>query len=217
LKQNKKLSKITEVMYTSLEAAKLLGVSPRTIQLWTDNGILKAQKTSGGHRRFPESVLEEFLNSQNTDCVESADDPPKPATATVKSGELYRVLVAEDEPDLRTLYESTMESWGLPLSITTVKDGYDALIRLGADQPDMLIVDLNLPKIDGFHMINAVVNESRDMVKSEIVVITALSKNDIINRGGLPNGVTIYHKPIPFTELQLLIKAKIAADKKSSH
>jgi excisionase family DNA binding protein len=211
LKKKKKLSEKSEVMYTSVEAADLLGVSPRTIQLWTDSGVLQARKTSGGHRRFPESVLEAFLQTLNAEDRPLEDSlSPLPT----KPFDVYQVLIAEDEPDLRTLYESTMASWGLPLNVKSVKDGYDALIRLGVDRPDLLIVDLNLPKMDGFHMLNAIHN-AEGLVNTQIVVITALSKSDIINRGGIPDGIPVYHKPIPFKRLQQFIKTKIDDKRRS--
>jgi CheY-like chemotaxis protein len=118
------------------------------------------------------------------------------------------VLVAEDEPDLRTLYEMTMEAWDLPIDVKVVKDGYDALIRVGVDRPDMLIADLSMPKMDGFYMINAIVN-AENAVNTDIVVVTALSPADIEARGGLPDTVTVYHKPIPFDKLQQLIRDRI--------
>jgi len=204
LKKKKKLINKSEVMYTSVEAAELLGVSPRTVQLWADSGVLRARKTSGGHRRFPESVLEAFLQSFDTE-ERAANALPSP---TSKPSGVYRILIAEDEPDLRTLYESTMEGWGLSLDIKAVKDGYEALILLGIDNPDLLIVDLNMPKMDGFYMINTIVAAGH-LIDTEIVVITALTKGDIAARGGLPDNITIYHKPIPFNKLQQFICTKI--------
>jgi len=194
-------------MYTSVEAAELLGVSPRTVQLWADSGVLLARKTSGGHRRFPESGLEAFLKSFNTADQTTNSDHLLSSPTETQTG-VYKILIAEDEPDLRTLYESTMQGWGLPMDVKAVKDGYEALIRLGIDNPNLLIVDLNLPKMDGFYMINTIA-ASGDLINTDIVVITALSKGDISARGGLPDGITVYHKPIPFDKLRQFIRTKI--------
>jgi excisionase family DNA binding protein len=191
-----------EVMYSSLEAARLLGVTTRTIQIWADSGVLPARKTSGGHRRFQESVLEAFLKKLEADNASAGEK----VSAASSNG--YRILIAEDEPDLRTLYEMTLEGWDLPSEVNVVKDGYEALIRLGIDRPDMLITDLNMPKMDGFHMINTIVS-ANNSVNTCIVVVTALSQHDIEVRGGLPNSVTVLYKPIPFQRLHQLISEKI--------
>ena len=194
-----------EVMYTSVEAAELLGVTPRTIQIWADSGVLQARKTSGGHRRFQESVLEAFvkkLDDENQGAASNTAEQSAPESAT------YRVLIAEDEPDLRTLYQMTMESWDLPIEVKVVKDGYEALISLGVDRPDMLIADLNMPNMDGFYMLNAISNAG-DAINTDIVVVTALSPADIQARGGVPDNITMFHKPIPFAQLQQLISDNI--------
>ena len=47
---------------TSRKAAELLGVTPRTVQLWADSGILQSWKTPGGHRRFSVSAIERLAD-----------------------------------------------------------------------------------------------------------------------------------------------------------
>ena len=89
-----------------------------------------------------------------------------------------------------------------------VKDGYEALISLGVDRPDMLIADLNMPNMDGFYMLNAISNAG-DAINTDIVVVTALSPADIQARGGVPDNITMFHKPIPFAQLQQLISDNI--------
>lgn len=195
-----------EVMYTSVEAARLLGVTPRTIQLWADSGILEARKTSGGHRRFAESVLEAFMRKLDTD--EQGSKKQDSDSDTGKS--VYRILIAEDEPDLRTLYQMTMEEWDLPIELVMVKDGYDALIRIGTDRPDMLIADLNMPKMDGFYMLFTIMG-SESSKNLEVLAVTALTAKDIEQHGGLPAGVKVMHKPIPFDKLKQLISEQCEA------
>lgn len=186
----------TEVLYTSREAADLLGVTPRTIQLWSDSGILDAKKTPGGHRRFTASAIEAVAGEIFVD-----DSAASPAT------EKLRVLVAEDEPDLQILYELTISGWDLPLDLTIVKDGYEALIQFGKIQPHFVILDLNMPRMDGFHMLN-VINESIGVDSTDVIVVSALSRSDIAAHGGLPEGVKVYGKPIPFVEIESLLSLK---------
>ncbi|MGE5467624.1 MAG: EAL domain-containing protein [Ignavibacteria bacterium] len=61
------------------EAAELLGVSLRTVQLWVDSGILKAWKTAGGHRRISlESVRQAKEGSYARPLADEADAGPEP-------------------------------------------------------------------------------------------------------------------------------------------
>lgn len=186
-----------EKLYTSREAASLLGVTPRTIQLWSESGILQAKKTPGGHRRFTAAAIEALTGEFD-----------KGDSAKKETSDRLRVLVAEDEPDLRKLYEMTMSGWDIPMDMAIVKDGYEALIQFGKMQPHVLVLDLNMPRMDGFHMLG-VIHEAIGSSETEVIVVSALSEHDIAEHGGVPDGVTFFSKPIPFAEIEGLLREKI--------
>ncbi len=56
-----------EEYLTSGEAARLLGVSPRTISRWADEGRIACIVTAGGHRRFTRCVVEQTRDSMEDD------------------------------------------------------------------------------------------------------------------------------------------------------
>jgi CheY-like chemotaxis protein len=58
-----------------------------------------------------------------------------------------RVLVVDDELDLVRVVVKLMEGRGH--RVTTAKDGVEALARVATDPPDLIILDANIPKIDG--------------------------------------------------------------------
>ena len=47
-------------LYTTTEAARMLGVGPSTVKRWADDGVLECIKTAGGHRRFPAEAIRRF-------------------------------------------------------------------------------------------------------------------------------------------------------------
>jgi twitching motility two-component system response regulator PilH len=61
-----------------------------------------------------------------------------------------RILVVDDEPDIVRVVVKIMEARGH--SVTTAKDGAEAIDRVKADPPDVVILDLNLPKLDGYEV-----------------------------------------------------------------
>lgn len=190
--------RLTDDLLTTREAARVLGVSLRTAQLWVESGVLRAWKTAGGHRRILKRSVEEVLEQRE----QALAGAPAPAGFTV--------LVVEDEPDLLKLYKLTLGTWGLPIHVVTAANGFEALIRIGEARPDLLITDLNMPGMDGFRMIRTLRANAafRDM---DIVVVTALGKNEITDRGGLPDHVQVYTKPVPFSELEKLVRRKLAS------
>jgi excisionase family DNA binding protein len=171
------------------EAADRLGVSLRTVQLWSEAGLLRAWKTPGGHRRILTSSVDELLQRRTT---VSARRPP---------GDHYEVLIVEDEPDFRQLFELHLRSWALPIHLSSAPSGFDALMQIGASRPDLLITDLRMPGIDGFEMLRAL-KASGAISELEIIVVTALTGHTIAERGGLPAGVTVFYKPLRFAELR---------------
>jgi CheY-like chemotaxis protein len=125
----------------------------------------------------------------------------------------FRILVVEDESDLRRLYQMTLASWDLPIEVVTASDGFEGLVQIGASRPDMVISDLNMPGMDGFRMIrNLMANPEYQGLN--VAVVTALSEADIADRGGLPEGVTVFPKPVPFSKLEALVKDSIKASPK---
>lgn len=78
-------------------------------------------------------------------------------------------------------------------------------MRVGETCPDLLITDLNMPGMDGFRMIRTLRNnpQLKDM---KILVVTALGKKEIDDRGGLPPDTMVYTKPVPFSTLESLVR-----------
>jgi excisionase family DNA binding protein len=171
------------------EAAERLGVSLRTVQLWSEAGLLRAWKTPGGHRRILTDSIDELLQRR---AGMGARQAP---------GGDFKVLIVEDEPDFRQLFELHLRSWGLPIHLASVPSGFDALLQVGASPPNLLITDLRMPGIDGFEMLRAL-KASGAIGELAVIVVTALTEHTIAERGGLPSGVTVLYKPLHFAELR---------------
>ena len=188
-------SKLKVTHCTSKQAASMLEVTTRTIQLWSESGILKAWKTAGGHRRFNLEEIEAFKAQLKKDTNDSADQ------------RLTRVLVIEDEPDLIMLYKMTIEGWDLPIILKTATDGFEGLIQIGSWKPDIVITDIQMPNVNGIHMLKALskLESFNDMV---IMAVSGLSKAEIEKKGGLPEGIPIFTKPIPFDEIENIINQR---------
>lgn len=187
---------------TTREAAQRLGVSLRTVQLWVESGVLRAWKTAGGHRRIQVTSVDEILKQRRA-ALGGAQAPADAAPP-------FTLVVVEDDPDLLKLYRLQVSSWKLPLRLVTATNGFEGLVRIGETQPQLLISDLNMPGMDGFRMIRSL-RASADYKDMEIVAVTALGQAEIADRGGLPEDVKVMTKPVPFSELERLVRARLAA------
>ncbi len=192
------------------EAAERLGVALRTVQLWVEGGVLPAWKTAGGHRRISRAAVERLIDERSAalsgDSQRGGLSPlPSSAPAEVR----LKLMVVEDEPDLLRLFTLVIAGWDLPIDVTPAGNGFEALLRMGQDCPDLLVTDLNMPGMDGFKMISSLHGVGDAFGDMDIVVVTGLSAAEIDRRGGLPSGVRVFHKPVPFDEIELLVRERL--------
>lgn len=185
-----------EEVCTSRKAAEILGVTPRTIQLWADAGILQGWKTPGGHRRFNLSEIQQLALS-----IRNPEEMPPLSNTLPTQVQPVKVLVVDDDKTIRRLYELTLASWGLPMSVHFAADGYEGLIEVGRQAPDLMILDLQMPNIDGFAVIRALEQQSL-LTQMKLMVVSALSEEDVKANIALPESVTFIQKPIPFARIR---------------
>lgn len=189
------ISPLQQPFCTTREAAALLGVSVRTAQLWAESGLLTAWKTPGGHRRITRESVEK---------LRPRGAPPEVVAETEIPVALPpRILIAEDDSIFQELYQSILGSWAMQPRLTLARNGFDALVRIGQERPDLLITDLDMPGMDGFEMLRAL-KAMPAMTDLQIIVVTGLSNAEILLRQGLPAGIPVLHKPIAFSQLEQL-------------
>jgi len=187
-----------EQYISTREAAQLLGVALRTVQLWVEAGTLSAWKTAGGHRRITRGSVDSVLNARRKAMGGTV--------ATIAPAHPMTMLVVEDDADLLRLYELNIEGWDLPLRVLTARNGFEGMRMIGEHHPDILITDLNMPGIDGFRMLRTF-STWPDFKRMLVVAVTALSPADVADRGGLPDGVGLFTKPAPFQKLEQMVRA----------
>lgn len=81
-----------------------------------------------------------------------------------------RVLIAEDEPNIVESLSFVLEREGF--AVRAVLDGEAALRELRADAPDLLVLDLMLPRMNGFEVLKAVKSDPA-LVAVPVIVLTA--------------------------------------------
>jgi excisionase family DNA binding protein len=128
---------MAEKLYTTNQLARLFGVVPTTVIDWVERGKLEAFKTLGGHRRITHSAVLAFLKQNELPL------PP----AFVRRNAAIVVLDADPE-SLRMLGDVLTR--GLPdATLFLEAHPVDALLRIGTDRPQLAILDVVMPGMDG--------------------------------------------------------------------
>lgn len=174
------------------EAARLLGVSVRTAQLWVEDGRLQAWKTPGGHRRILMESVGRLLDEQQRAGM----------TGRVPFG----VLVLRENPDERSALLRQLEEMLPDCAVVGVGDGFAGLIRMGELSPKVVITDLGVTGIDFFRMINALIEHARG--RAMLLVVLVASEADKVGvRARLPDEVVIVGTPLDSAELTVMVRA----------
>jgi len=124
---------------TPTEAAALLMVAPVTLRAWAAKGLLRAQATAGGHRRFLRRDLERFAHDRG---LRLSDRIPE-------SSDL-RVLVVDDDRLFADFLVDFLGSRGA--QALACYDGFAAGRRVESYAPDVVLLDLMMPGIDGIEV-----------------------------------------------------------------
>jgi excisionase family DNA binding protein len=190
-------SSVEKSFCTTKEAALLLGVSVGTVQLWAESGLLQAWKTAGGHRRVIRESVEKLLRKAPPLAPQLAAPP---ALAEPLAARRLRVLVVEDDASLLRLYQARIAAWPMaPLCVVT-DNAFSALLTMGHTPVDLLITDLHMPGIDGFVMLRSL-QKAPEAAQTHVVVVSGLDAPEIEAQGGLPAGIELLPKPVPFDRL----------------
>ena len=183
---------------TTREAAVKLGVSVGTVQSWVEAGRLEAWKTAGGHRRVLRDSVDKLLRHRPVPL-----SMPQTGGAPALTPERPVVVVVEDDVGLLRLYEAVLSVWPQSPQVLCFDDAVKALLRIGHCRPDLLIFDLNMPGMNGFSLLRSLLT-SPEIGTATLAVVTGMAPADIDARGGLPTGVHLHGKPVPFPELLAL-------------
>jgi len=127
--------------------------------------------------------------------------PTADGTLSIVGVERQRILVVDDEPELRRMLRRYLETDGF--EVAEVTNGEQALTRIRTDPPDLIVLDVGLPGMDGF----SVLRETRKL--SDVPVIMLTARTDEVDRVvGLTIGADDYvAKPFSPRELVARIRA----------
>src|SRR6266540_2669237 len=121
------------------QAAKYLGVAQSTIRKWSDLGRVPAFYTPGGHRRYRRSDLDSFL--------EHSGPGGAPQGGPV-------ILIVDDDHRMREYVKANLELEGYTVrEAGSAEEGLEALER---EPPDLILLDVMMPKVDGWEMLQRV-------------------------------------------------------------
>ncbi len=150
-----------EKILTTYQISKLCSVDLSTVITWIDQGKLPAYRTPGGHRRVKLDDFLAFVKKYNL---------PMPSEIDVELNP--KVLIIDDEPGIIKLITKAIKKQDSDIKIESAMDGFEAGRKILDFLPDLIILDLKLPGVDGFEICKAIKRDER-LKDTKILAITA--------------------------------------------
>jgi two-component system alkaline phosphatase synthesis response regulator PhoP len=117
-----------------------------------------------------------------------------------------KILIIDDEPHIRVLLEQTLEDFeDEGVEIFTAKDGQEGLAMIQEEHPDLVFLDVMMPKMNGFDVCNTVKNELQ--LKDVYVVMLTAKGQEFDKQKGLEVGADTYMTK-PFDPDAIIEKAQ---------
>src|SRR4051794_23439073 len=104
------------------------------------------------------------------------------------------ILVVDDEPDIREIVQLNLELDGH--RVLTAGNGNEALAILGDELPDVMLLDLNMPELDGWPALQRIKEAGAPAVsRIPVLMLTAYDPADNRVRGGIEGAIRYLTKP----------------------
>jgi excisionase family DNA binding protein len=177
-------AKAAKTIYTTHEVSRLLHVNPRSVINWIEQSLLPSYRTPGGHRRIRRDDLLAFLRKHQIPTPESLVEGK------------FNVLIVDDEQEIVDIMRVFLQRQG-GYEITSAADGISALIEVGRAKPDLLILDIMIPGVDGIEVCRRIKADS-----SNRTIIVAVSGSAEHEKRILQAGADVFMtKPIDLEKL----------------
>lgn len=131
------MDKQDESYLTPGKVARMLMVSPASLRIWAEKGEIKALTTPGGHRRFMLAEVKRFAAERGLTGQETAQKK-------------VSVLIVDDEVQLSSYLRKLLIKYSDVVEVGVANNGFDAGIKVNELEPDVILLDLMMPGLDGF-------------------------------------------------------------------
>ena len=136
------------------------------------------------------ALLDELLSS-----------PPHAKRSGFGGKRRAHILFVDDDPEVRKMVVDMLEDEGY--RVEQAEDGIDALIPLGRNKYDLILLDISMPKMDGYQLLEKIKEENID---TPVIFLTAKDKEEDEIKG-LKLGAVAYIRK-PFSKELLLLRIK---------
>ncbi len=185
-------------IFSALEVANLCGVVNQTAINWIRNGYLKAFTTPGGQYRVYSEDLTLFLETRGMRT-------PKELTEGIQTSTDWNVLlIIDDDTVVNNLIRRYFEKKHPKMIIIQAFDGFEAGSLITEKHPGYVLLDIDLPGIDGHKLCRTIKNDP-NFGKPFVIAITGLDNIEVQNKIISEGADAFFGKPLDMKKLSTTI------------
>ena len=189
MNDHKKASSMPTLL-TPREVAQQLGVSPVTVRHWALDGKLEFISTPGGHRRFLQEQVDQFVQAHGVN------------KSSNRMSNIC-VLIVEDDKQLSGYLTDFIDSLDAPIDSAVANDGFEAGELVHEFNPDLVLLDLMMPTMDGFSVCQRIKQNPKTR-HIRVVAMTGYPSQDNVERIMRAGAESCLSKPLDSSELHQL-------------
>lgn len=189
------------IVYSALEVANICGVVNQTAINWIRNGYLKAFSTPGGQYRVYQDDLIEFMMKRHMRI-------PSDLVVEEKADTLGSILIVDDDRGLNNVMMKYFSGKFPDFSFYQAFDGFEAGVQMVEKKPDLILLDLNLPGLDGFSLCSRI-NDTDEFGKPLVFVITSLNDDGVEEKVKKMGAKEFFRKPLNLVEVAEAVKKAV--------
>ncbi len=122
---------------------------------------------------------------------------------------MARVLVVDDEPDLRDLLRMSLGLAGHEVSVAS--DGHKGLASAREQRPDVVVLDVMMPGLDGWTVLSSLKSDPDPHISSiPVLMLTARAEDLDMVRGGIEGAIRYLTKPFAISDLRQAVADAVA-------
>lgn len=122
---------------------------------------------------------------------------------------LLKIVIIEDEPDTAEMYAEMLRISGY--EVVNFFGGRTAVQKLADQAPDAVVLDLMMPDLSGLEVLDFI-KENRDLSSLPVVIVSAKTMPEDIEKGLKAGAVAYLTKPVSFSDLRATIETAISDD-----
>ncbi|MCQ2578340.1 MAG: response regulator [Treponema sp.] len=183
-------------VYSALEVANICGVVNQTAINWINSGHLTAFKTPGGQYRVYPADLVTFMKERRMYIPQELID----VTMEDEGSEDKTLLVVDDDKAFNSVVTKFIADRMPDLKISSALDGFEAGVQLSTTHPKTIILDIDLPGMNGLELCKKI-HETDQYGKPKVIVVTALQDDAVEKQVKLYGVEHFFKKPIQLADL----------------